>query len=517
MGDVIDDLVHQGINVYFIDNWSTDRTLAIAESRLRRGVIGTERFPPVGAEADDPRRFFHWEAILRRKEELAFELEADWFIHHDADEFRESPWRHLRLREAIHVVDRAGYNAIDFAVLNFRPTSATPTGQGDIRGRLHHYELGDSWDQLQIKCWKKLPAVRVDLASQGGHEALFPDRRVFPVRFLLRHYPIRSQKHGERKIAHERRGRFLDSERVRGWHVQYDTVGRSFVRDPEQLARFDPDLARLPLFLENRTVEELRSELDAARREAAALASRLRERDSAIAAALEDLAKKSEEAARLATQRSELSNRVAGLESHLGTVIPTLERDLRRTVEEKVERDRSITELHSRLAEEHARLGEETRRRAALEQEAAQIHVALRVAGERLADELEKLSEEARRRGMLEQELARAHGALEEEARRRAALAQDLAQVRGVLQEEGRQRVVLDQELTQAHGAFQEEIRRRAAVEQELAQAHGAFRAVEDRLSRVLASRTWRWTAPIRRLVGFTVFTFRRHTLDGKP
>jgi hypothetical protein len=200
---------------------------------------------------------------------LAAQLDADWFIHHDADEFRESPWRHLNLRDAIHTVDRAGYNAIDFELLNFRPTSEGSRPGSDIRRAFEFYELGEPWNKVQIRCWKKLD-MRVDLASSGGHDVSFSGRRVFPLRFVLRHYPIRSQAHGEQKIFRERRPRFDPAEREDGWHVQYDGIepGHSFLRDPKTLTRYDPDAVRIHLQLRHRGVEELEqrlAELDRAR------------------------------------------------------------------------------------------------------------------------------------------------------------------------------------------------------------------------------------------------------------
>src|SRR5262249_7491581 len=145
---------------------------------------------------------FDWDRILRRKAQLASELDADWFIHHDADEFRESPWADVTLKEAISRVDALGYNAIDFASLDFRPTDDEFRG-GDIRAAFPLYSDGASYDKVQIRCWKK--CADVDLASTGGHEARFDGRRVFPIRFLLRHYPIRGQSHGNRKVFAERK------------------------------------------------------------------------------------------------------------------------------------------------------------------------------------------------------------------------------------------------------------------------------------------------------------------------
>ena len=162
---------------------------------------------------------FQWTGILRRKSGLASTLGGDWFIHHDADEYRESPWPGLSLRQAVAQVDRLGFNAIDFECLNFVPSN-DPGGPPAVRDRLTTYTAAAVHDRLQIRCWKRT-VTPVDLVSSGGHEAIFPGRQVFPLRFLLRHYPLRSAAHLRRKVFGERRPRYLPEERARGWHVQY--------------------------------------------------------------------------------------------------------------------------------------------------------------------------------------------------------------------------------------------------------------------------------------------------------
>ena len=80
-------LVGQEIGVFVIDNWSSDGTFELARRYLGRGVIGVERFPASG-----PVHRFLWGQLLQRVEEVSRSLKADWFIHHDVDEERESPW-----------------------------------------------------------------------------------------------------------------------------------------------------------------------------------------------------------------------------------------------------------------------------------------------------------------------------------------------------------------------------------------------------------------------------------------
>ncbi len=102
--DVIGDLIKQGIQVYFIDHCSTDNTVQEASKWIGKGLMHIERFPEDAGYPLENKTSYIWRDILKRKEELALSLDADWFIHHDADEFRESPWPDLTLYEAIKTV-----------------------------------------------------------------------------------------------------------------------------------------------------------------------------------------------------------------------------------------------------------------------------------------------------------------------------------------------------------------------------------------------------------------------------
>jgi hypothetical protein len=261
----IEDLVDQGIEVYLLDHASTDGTADAARAFLGRGLLRIEPYPDASIAPEEANRYSQG-AIMSRKEQLARELEADWFITHDADEFRESPWSHLNLREGIELVDRLGFNAIDFQVLNFWPTHDGLEAGGDVREAFLYYVPGDPWDKVQVKCWKNT-GQHVDLASIAGHDARFEGRRVFPIRFLLRHYPIRSQAHGVRKVFEQRLPRFAAEERARGWHVQYDSFQKdhSFIRDPSSLRLYDPEAVRVELQLRHRGVEDFEHEADALR------------------------------------------------------------------------------------------------------------------------------------------------------------------------------------------------------------------------------------------------------------
>lgn len=251
IGPVLEHLAAGEVWSYLIDNDSTDETVRVAQAWLGRGLLGIERLsnPPSGRTS--------WKSLLARKVELARELGADWYIHHDADEIRESPWPGVTLREAIRRVDLLGYDAIDFRVLNFAPVDDDFRAGDDPRRHFVRWEEPAEYDRVQRKCWK---AGAADLAlADGGHDVRFAGRRLFPMRFLLRHYPIRSQAHGRLKVFEHRKDRFAQDELALGWHRQYDHVAEPdhlFLRNPASLRSFDLDRIRVETMLQDGRASE---------------------------------------------------------------------------------------------------------------------------------------------------------------------------------------------------------------------------------------------------------------------
>jgi len=259
ISQVIGHLVRNGIEVYLIDNHSTDETVREASQWLGRGLINIEKFPENLRQNHESYNFYDWTGILHRKEELAREISADWFIHHDADEIREGPWPGLTLKEAIHWVDTLGYNCIDFRIFNFPPVDDGFKRGEDPRSYFTFYEECPEYDRIQIKCWKSGLAP-ISLIPSGGHRILFEGMCVFPIKFILCHYPIRGQKHGRKKVFEERKKRFLNIERSKGWHVQYEHFkdeSYCFLRNPSDLHPFNLNKARLELMLSDKIISYL--------------------------------------------------------------------------------------------------------------------------------------------------------------------------------------------------------------------------------------------------------------------
>jgi glycosyltransferase involved in cell wall biosynthesis len=249
-------LVSDGIDVYLIDHESTDGTAQAASPWLGRGLVHIERFPDDAGFPERNRGQMVWRDILRRVQDVTREVVSDWYLFVNADEFREAPWPGATLLDGLREVDEVGYSAVNFELFNFHPTDDRLDPGQDPRRHLRHYEAPGRHDLLQIKAWKRQDGP-VDLVEHGGHDVVFEGKRVFPVPFILRHYPIRSGQHGARKVLGERLPRFAPEERADGWHVQYDRYadGAEFLRDPATLSTWDGADVRADLLA--RTTREL--------------------------------------------------------------------------------------------------------------------------------------------------------------------------------------------------------------------------------------------------------------------
>lgn len=213
IGGCLEHLFEQGVEAYLIDNSSTDSTVKIAERYRDRGLIGVESFP-----RDEG--VYRWRKILERKEEIALELEADWFMHLDPDEIRVPHRSGQTLAEAFAEVDEKGYNAVNFLESTFVPTAESPDhDRPDFQKTMRWYYPYMQVFPSQVKAWKKQPA-RVNLARVGGHRVLFPGALIYPESFKMRHYPFLSVSHFVEKYL----DRTYDSaELERGWHGGWRT------------------------------------------------------------------------------------------------------------------------------------------------------------------------------------------------------------------------------------------------------------------------------------------------------
>ncbi|MEA2600253.1 MAG: hypothetical protein QOF89_1245 [Acidobacteriota bacterium] len=223
IGGCLEHLFAHGVEAYLIDNQSTDGTVAIAERYLGAGLRGIEQFPRDGT--------YRWRRILRRKEALASELPADWYLHLDADEIPLPPRSGQTLAEGLAEAGASGYNAVEFAEFTFVPTRESPLhDHPDFRRTMRWYYPFAPTELHLVRAWKR-QAGPVDLATTGGHVVRFPGWRLSPTRFRLRHYIFLSREQAVRKYV----GKAYDLEELRdGWHGWRATLTPEDVRLPSQ-------------------------------------------------------------------------------------------------------------------------------------------------------------------------------------------------------------------------------------------------------------------------------------------
>ena len=227
----------QGISVHVLENWSTDATYDLAKELESRLPVTVERFPKEG-----PSKYFDWGAMLERMETLSKEIEADWFIRRGADEVLVSPWPGISYRDGLYLVDQAGFNCVDHTIVEFHPVDdGFETGM-DHEVYFRHFDFKHLSHPRQRKAWKNC-GLPISTIPSAGHDVLFEGRRIYPFKFLLKHYSFRSQKHGEKKVFRERKARWNPKERARGWHMHYDSMqeGHRFVQLASEKEVFDED------------------------------------------------------------------------------------------------------------------------------------------------------------------------------------------------------------------------------------------------------------------------------------
>jgi len=205
----IEHLILQGIDIYLIDNESSDSTVAIAEKFLNKGVIHIESLPYDGS--------FNLTAQLAIKERIAQSLDADWFIHHDADEIRFAPHPYKTLHEGISDVNNAGFTAINFDEFVFLPTSRDESFEDTdyVNEMLHYYYFAPK-KLRRINAWKST-GKKIDLCSSGGHRVHFEKIHIYNYNFILRHYIFLSHTHACVKYGSRTHHK---SELKRGWHIE---------------------------------------------------------------------------------------------------------------------------------------------------------------------------------------------------------------------------------------------------------------------------------------------------------
>lgn len=210
-------LIENDVDLYLADNWSDDRSYEIARRYQEKYPqrIYLEQFPKTGPSGN-----YDWYHQLERTEQITAEKVYDWYIHYDVDEMRLGPWKGKNLRETLYYIDRLGYNAVDNTVIDFKLTKEDDDNifMRDTCFDFRHLRDG----YLQRKTWKATDGI--DLKKSAGHTVKIEQPKIFPLKILNRHYPLRSAEQAYRKIFVDRKPRFAKERKERGWHGHYNDI-----------------------------------------------------------------------------------------------------------------------------------------------------------------------------------------------------------------------------------------------------------------------------------------------------
>jgi hypothetical protein len=241
-------LLSQELDLYLLDNWSDDGSYEIARryQQLYPDRIYLERFPISGKTAN-----FELYEQLERTEVLSRDLNYNWFLHYDMDEMRVSPWKDVSLRKAIYWIDKSGYNCIENTVIDFWYTEQDVENIF-MKDTFFDFRHERRWF-FQLKTWKKTD--QIDLKSSGGHWAKIANPKIYPLKILNRHYPLRSLEQAEKKVFRDRLPRFKKEKKERGWHSHYDHLKKeeNVIRKSTELLYWGADICQklyIPLFME---------------------------------------------------------------------------------------------------------------------------------------------------------------------------------------------------------------------------------------------------------------------------
>lgn len=179
--------IKQGIDTVVIDNGSTDNSYAICKKYVGKGIIKLINYYS---------KDFDTMGLLKMATLQCHELNPDWVVMADADEFIEPPIIFKNLPEAIKEADKNRSTIIKVFTFNFKITKKDNMKEKSVLKRMKYYICGN---MERYRIWKYNPCVII----RHPHHPEFlwdEDKKVSSVWFALRHYPFRSLSQAQKKI-----------------------------------------------------------------------------------------------------------------------------------------------------------------------------------------------------------------------------------------------------------------------------------------------------------------------------
>lgn len=238
--DVIESIIAEnhlsGFEQVIIDNWSTDGTWSIISELKNKydSILDIKQYP-----FDGPTNDYRWKEMLDLKSEIAYSYKNRWIIHQDSDEFTISPLYNFNLQFILEAIKNMGYNAISVRMLDFTPIDDDFTIGNPLK-QFQYYRISDIPSySLQNKIWFQ-GEDKIDLSCMGGHDAQFPNRRIFPLRLPRFHYSVRSIAHAQSKYSLKRLERSATERKELGWHTHINVkLEDKVIYDKCELIKYD--------------------------------------------------------------------------------------------------------------------------------------------------------------------------------------------------------------------------------------------------------------------------------------
>jgi hypothetical protein len=192
--------ISEGLEIVVIDHSSTDTTHAVAEAHLGAGVLAVKTMPWLG--------HFSLDQQLAAKAAVIEQLDHDWVIHIDADEWLHSSRNDETLQGALSRLAAAGANAVNFEEFVFLPIGPNRSAE--------HYYFFEPASQRLIRAWDR--RCGFSNQGQGGHRLSSSNNTPLHVAeesLVLRHQIVHNQRQARQKYLQRQ---FNPQELQKGWH-----------------------------------------------------------------------------------------------------------------------------------------------------------------------------------------------------------------------------------------------------------------------------------------------------------